>query len=98
MSKSSKNTNDGFSQEINKAIKKSKNVKANKYKDDKPNNSEGSKLQTGSSAGASLVGMTPVFKMKKLKKKKDIADDYGPDADENWMNFLIMGGFHPDVV
>lgn len=36
--------------------------------------------------------------MKKLNKSKDLADDSDSEACEDYMTFLGMEGFHPDVV
>ena len=68
MSKSSKNSKEEFSQEISKVIKKAKDVEGKKHKDDKLNNSKGSKSQTSSFVGSYLVGKSLVSKKKKLMR------------------------------
>lgn len=83
MNKSSKNSKEDSSQEINKAIKKFRDAEGKKHKKDSLKNYEGSKSLTGSSTGASVVGRTSISKMKKLKKKKDIAGDFDLDVDED---------------
>lgn len=99
MSKSSKNSKKRSYQEVGKTIINSNDAKRKKYKNDRLKKPEGAKSQSYSSNGASVVGRNTLSKMKKLKKKKkDLADDIGSDVEEDWMTFLRMGGFHPNVV
>lgn len=95
MSKSSKNSKENSSKEIDKAIK---DAEGKKHKYDKLNTSKGTKSKTSSSAGASLVGRTLVSKMKKLKRNKDPVDDYGSEVNEDSMNYLRRRDFHHIIV
>lgn len=95
MSKSSKNSKENSCKEIVKVVKDAEGMK---LKNDKLKKDDGSKSQTGSSTWAYLVGRASVSKMKKLKKSKDPYDDSDSEANEDYMTFLIIGGFHPDVV
>lgn len=95
MSKSSKNSKESSSKEIDEDVK---DAEGRKPMNDKLNKAEGLKSKSGSFAWASLVGRTSVSKMKKFKKSKDPSNDFDSKDDKDYMTFPIMGGFHPDVV
>lgn len=73
MSRISKNSKEGTSEEIDKAVNEAGGRKLNKddFKKD-----YGSKSQAGSSARASKVGNTSTTKMKNLNKSQDPSFDF----------------------